>query len=602
MSETSPTSTSVKEQIRHLPPKPGIYKYYDSQNRLLYIGKAKNLKKRVSTYFTSKRGHSGRTKVMVDKIRNVEYTIVNNEFDALLLENSLIKKLQPRYNVNLRDDKTYPFLCIKNERFPRIISTRLVVKDGSDYFGPYASVSRMNITLDLIRKLFPLRSCNYALTDANIEAGKFKVCLDYHIKLCKGPCEGLQTEEDYNTNIGHIREILKGNSQAVIRHLRTMMEKAAAEMRFEDAQRYKFKLEKLVDFQNKSLVANTRIHNVDIFSIHSDDKLAVVNFLKVVNGTVIQTDTLEYRKKLEEEDRDILLLAITEIREKYNSTSREIIVPFPLRFQYQDLKFTVPKAGDKKHLLDLSKKNAFFFFKEKMKQKEENQGIKPYERVLARIKEDLRLERTPYHMECFDNSNMQGSEPVASMVCFRNARPSKKDYRHYNIRSVEGPDDYASMSEVVMRRYRRLKEEEQPLPQLVIIDGGKGQLSAAMKSIRALELQDKIEIRAIAKKLEEIYKPGDPLPMMIDKKSESLRTMQHIRNEAHRFAITHHRGRRIKKNLISGLENIPGVGKATAQKLLSHFKSIKKIKEANLEDLQKVVGKKMAARIKEAAL
>lgn len=589
----------VREQVERLPHRPGVYKFYDVRDELLYIGKAKDLRKRVSTYFTNRGGHSGRTRVMVKKIFRIDYTIVDHEFDALILENSLIKKLQPRYNVNLRDDKTYPFICIKKERFPRIFTTRQVIKDGSEYFGPYASVSRMNIILELIRKLFPLRSCNYLLSEENISDGKFRVCLDYHLNLCKGPCEGLQSEQDYNANIAYIREILKGNVKPVLSYLKEQMELAAKEMRFEDAQQYKAKLNQLTDFETKSAVSSTKINNVDVFSIKSDERLAIVNFLKVVRGTVVQTDTLEYRKKVDEDDRDILLLAIAEVREKFNSTAKEIIVPIDMDMELDDLKFTLPKVGDKRKLLELSLKNTYHVFREKLRQRNENQGIKPHERILAKIKEDLNLQRTPYHMECFDNSNMQGTNPVASMVVFKNGRPSKSDYRHYNIKTVEGPDDYASMKEVVYRRYKRLTETNDPLPQLIVIDGGKGQLAAAMKSIYKLELQEKVEVRAIAKRLEEIYRPGDPIPLHIDKKSESLRTIQHIRNEAHRFAIGHHRERRLKSSLISGLEDIPGIGKTTAQKLLAHFRSMKKVREATESQIAEVIGPDKAKKVKE---
>lgn len=582
-----------------MPQSPGVYKYYDTDGNLLYIGKARNLKKRVASYFVNKADHSHRIRLMVSKIRKIEYTVVNTEYDALLLENNLIKKYQPRYNVSLKDDKAYPFIVIKNERFPRVFPTRNPVKDGSEYYGPYANVGSMKVMIELIRKLFPTRSCSYVLSENNILNHKFRVCLDYHINLCKGPCEAYQQEADYMENIGNIRQILKGNIQEAIKFLKDQINAAIENLEFERAQLIKDRLDLLEKFQAKSTVVNPNIHNIDVFSIYSNDKYSFVNYLKVINGAIITTDTIEFRKRLEEEDADILMLAIAEMRHKYHSNSKEVIVPFPLLLKLDGVRFIVPKLGDKKKLLELSRKNAFYYFQDRLKTTELNKDKRRNFGLLQQVKEDLNLREVPYHIECFDNSNLQGTFPVSAIVVFKNGIPSKKDYRHFNVKTVTGPDDFATMSEAVFRRYRRLLEEEQPLPQLIIIDGGKGQLSAALKSLQELKIDDKVELISIAKRLEEIYRPGDPIPLSINKKSPTLRLIQRARDEAHRFGITQHRKKRITGNLQTSLEDIPGVGKKTAQKLLTYFKSVKKLKEASPEEIEKVVGKAKALVIED---
>ncbi|RYD82909.1 MAG: excinuclease ABC subunit C [Sphingobacteriales bacterium] len=590
---------NLREEIRNLPDNPGVYKYFDAEDRILYIGKARNLKKRVSSYFVAKADQSYRIRVMVSKIRRIEYTIVATEYDALLLENNLIKKHQPRYNVSLKDGKTYPFIVIKNERFPRIYPTRNPIKDGSEYFGPYANVGAMHNVVDLIRKLFPTRSCHFALTEENINAHKFRVCLDYHIHLCKGPCEGLQNEADYNNNIEHIRHILKGNMREPVQYINTSLQSAVENLQFEEAQFYKEKLDLLEKFQAKSTVVSSTIHNVDVFSIYSNDGYAFVNYLRVANGTIVTTDTIEFKKKMQEDDSEVLLLAMAELREKYNSTSKEIILPFPLLLKIDGINFHVPKAGDKKKLLELSRRNAFIYFQNRIKSTELNKDKRKNTELLTAVKNDLGLKEIPYHIECFDNSNLQGTNPISAIVVFKNGVPSKKDYRYFNVRTVEGPDDFSTMEEAVFRRYRRLIEEKQELPQLIIIDGGKGQLSSAMKSLDELKISDKVEIVSIAKRLEEIYKPGDPLPLSINKKSQSLRLIQRARDEAHRFGITKHRKKRIATNLVSTLEDIPGIGKKTAEKLLSYFKSVKKMQDATPEEIESVVGKARAKTVLE---
>jgi excinuclease ABC subunit C len=584
----------LKKQIRDLPSNPGVYKYYDIEGNILYIGKARNLKKRVASYFVAKADINFRIRLLVSKIHKLEYTIVSTEYDALLLENSLIKEYQPRYNINLKDDKSYPFIVIRNERFPRVYPMRNPVKDGSEYYGPYASVTAMRTILELVRKLFPTRSCNLSLTEANIQARKFRVCLDYHIKICMGPCEGLQSVEDYNINIAHIRNILKGHTHLVSKELEMRQQEAIAALNFEEAQVLKEKIELLEKFRHRSTVVNPSIDNVDVFSIFSNEKYAFVNFLRVINGTIVSTDTSEFRKKLEESDSEILTLAIADLREKYSSTSKEIIVPFPLLLKIEGVKFIVPKLGDKKKLIDLSRKNAFSYFQDRLKANELNKDKRKNTEMLSQMKIDLNLREIPYHIECFDNSNLQGSFPVSSIVVFKNGVPSKKDYRIFNVKTVTGPDDFATMEEAVFRRYRRMLEENTPLPQLIVIDGGKGQLGSAIKSLETLGIADKVDIIGIAKRLEEIYKPGDPIPLSINKKSQSLRLIQRARDEAHRFGITRHRSKRQKSNLKSSLQTIPGVGEQTSRKLLSHFKSIKKLKEATLEEIAGVVGKSKA--------
>lgn len=576
--------------IKTLPDNPGIYQYFDEEGKIIYIGKAKNLKKRVSSYFT-KQDQSGKVRVMVKKIADIRFMIVDTETDALLLENNLIKKYQPRYNVLLKDDKTYPWICIKNERFPRIFPTRNLIKDGSEYFGPYTSVRMMNTLLELIRKLYPLRSCSHFLSQDNIDAGKFKVCLEYHLGNCKGPCEDLQDEKDYNLIIDQIRNIIKGNLQVVIKEFKAIMMDYAAKMEFEKAQEIKEKLDFLSNFQSKSTVVSSIIHNVDVFSFIESEKGGFVNFLKVVNGAIIQTHTIELRKKLEETPTQLLTIAITEFRSRYNSNSREIVVPFPPEsITDHGIDITIPQRGDKKHLLDLSERNAKYYKLEREKRKELVDPDRHKKRILEKLKQDLQLKEHPVRMECFDNSNFQGDYPVSAMVHFRNAKPLKKEYRHYNIKTVIGPNDYASMEEVMLRRYKRLIEEDLPLPQLIVIDGGKGQLRSAHKILQQLKLDKKIAIIGIAKRLEEIFKPGDPVPLYLDKTSESLKVIQHMRDEAHRFGITHHRKRLEKGTIKTGLTEIKGIGQNTATELLLEFKSVKRIREASEEALAKTVG------------
>lgn len=583
--------------IASLPQQPGIYKYYDADGNLMYIGKAKNLKKRVSSYFTKKHFENRKTAVMVSKIADIQFTLVDTEIDALLLENSLIKKFQPRFNINLKDDKTYPYLCIKNERFPRVFPTRRPVKDGSEYFGPYASVSMMHTITDLIKVLYPIRNCNLNLTQRNIEEQKFKACLEYQIGNCKAPCIGAQTEEDYNQSIQQIKNILKGNLSEVKQHLKTQMQQASVNLKFEQAADYKRKLDMLERYQSKSTIVSATITDVDVFSITADEKLAFVNYLKVSNGMIIQTQTFELRKKLDESVEELLELAVAEVREAYGSTSSEVIVPFELDIEDNQIQFTVPKAGDKKKLLDLSMKNAMYYRKEKLSQYEQLDPALKTERILKQMQDDLRLKTLPKHIECFDNSNIQGAHAVSACVVFKDAKPSKKDYRHFNVKTVVGPNDFDTMREVVTRRYKRMLEEQQPLPDLIVIDGGKGQLSAAVESLKLLGIYGKVPVLGIAKRLEELYFPDDELPLYIDKKSETLKIIQQIRDEAHRFGITHHRNKRSKVTLQSELNQIQGIGEATAQKLLKELKSVKNISEAPMQLLADIIGKAKAEMV-----
>jgi excinuclease ABC subunit C len=588
-----------KSYLEKIPHKPGVYQYYDETGTLIYIGKAKDLRNRVSSYFNNDNVNS-KTKILVRKIRDIKFTIVDTEIDAWLLENSLIKKHQPRYNVLLKDDKTYPSICIKKEPFPRIYPTRTIVKDGSTYLGPYASGKMMNTILELIKTLYPIRTCNLALTDQNIQAGKFKVCLEYQIGNCKGPCQAYQTKNDYEDNIRAIKEILKGNISSVLQLLKQEMQNAAANMNFELANKTKEKIEALENYQSKSTVVSTVIDNIDVFAISSDDKVAFVNYLKVNKGTISQTQTIEIRKKLDESDEELLELAISDFRNKFNSTANEIIVPFELNVDpATNIKFTVPKLGDKKSLLDLSMKNVLFFKKSKLEQYEKVNPEAKTERILTQLQKDLRMNQLPKHIECFDNSNFQGKYPVSAIVVFKDAKPSKKDYRHFNVKTVVGPNDFATMEEAVFRRYKRMLEEKQELPQLVIIDGGKGQLSSAMNSLAKLGIEKKLTVIGIAKRLEEIYYPDDSVPMYIDKKSESLKLIQYLRDEAHRFGITFHRSKRDKGTLTSELELIPGIGKSSIEKLLLKFKSVKKIKEASDKELLEVMNKKQLQTLRE---
>ena len=579
--------------LKNLPNKPGIYQYLNVEGTIIYVGKAKNLKKRVTSYFTKNHDNT-KTAVLVKQIVDIRTIVVGSEIEALLLENNLIKKYQPKYNVLLKDDKTYPWICIKNEPFPRIFSTRNLVKDGSEYFGPYASGKMMSTILELINELYPLRSCHLSLSQENILANKFNVCLEYHIGNCKAPCVGYQNEEDYLKYISDIRNIIKGNIFSVTKHLKTMMAEYAEHLEFEKAHVLKDKIKTLENYQSKSVVVSPTINDVDVFSIVSDEKEAFVNYLKVINGAIIQAHTIELKKKLDETDDELLQIGIIELRIKFESQSKELIVPFVPGFEDSALKFTVPAIGDKKHLLELSERNAKYYRLERKKQKENVNPTKHSDRILEQLQKDLRMPEKPVYIECFDNSNIQGTNPVAACVVFKDAKPSKKDYRHFNIKTVVGPDDFASMEEVILRRYKRLLEENQPLPQLIIIDGGKGQLSSALKSIDELGLRGKITIIGIAKKLEEIYFPNDSIPLYLNKKSESLKLIQYLRNEAHRFGITHHRNKRSKELIKTELFEIEGIGTKTAQELLLKFKSVARIKQTTLEELETVVSKKRA--------
>ena len=586
---------ALKLQLQLLPQEPGVYQYYDKEDKILYVGKAKNLKKRVSSYFT-KNHDNNKTSVLVKKIVSIKHIVVATETDALLLENNLIKKYQPRYNVLLKDGKTYPWICIKKEAFPRVFSTRRVIKDGSEYFGPYTSIKTVRTLLDLIKGLYPLRTCNYQLSYDNINSGKFKVCLEYHLKNCKGACEALQTEEAYNKQIVAIREILKGNFKDSLHNFKKLMNSYAENLQFEDAQRIKEKVEVLENYQSKSTIVNPKISNVDVFSIVSDESYGYINFLQISYGSIIRSHTLELKKKLDETDKELLELGITEIRTRFHSESKELYVPFEVDLG-SELKLTIPKLGDKKHILDLSIRNAKYYRMERFKQVKITDPERHSNRIMEQMKKDLRLHEEPRHIECFDNSNIQGTHPVAACVVFKNGKPSKKDYRHFNIKTVVGPDDFASMEEVVYRRYKRLLDEEQPLPQLIIIDGGKGQLSSSLKSLDALGLRGKIAIIGIAKRLEELFYPEDKYPLYLDKKSETLKVIQYLRNEAHRFGIEHHRNRRSKTALQTELETINGIGEKTIVELMKTFKSVKRIKLASKEELQKVVGLSKAQKI-----
>lgn len=587
--------TALEIQISTLPDSAGVYQYYDKNGKILYVGKAKNLKKRVSSYFT-KSHDNARTRLLVRKIHEIKHIVVASETDALLLENNLIKKFQPRYNVMLKDDKSYPWICIKNERFPRIFTTRKIIKDGSEYYGPYTSMKTVQTLLELIKGLYPLRTCNYDLSQEKIEAGKYKLCLEYHIGNCLAPCENKQSEKDYHDNIEAIRQIVKGNFKDSLQRFRKQMKQYAENLQFEDAQRLKEKIEILENYQSKSTIVNPKINNVDVFSIVSDEDYAYVNFLQLSFGSIIRSHTLEIKKKLAESDKDLLELAIVEIRQRFHSQSKEIYVPFPVEVG-ENIKVHVPQLGDKKQILELSERNAKFFRIEQLKQIKITDPDRHQNRIMAQMQKDLRLSEEPRHIECFDNSNIQGSNPVAACVVFKNGKPSKKDYRKYNIKSVTGPDDYASMEEVVYRRYKRLLDEKQPLPQLIIIDGGKGQLNSALKSLEKLGLRRKIAIVGIAKRLEELFFPNDPIPLYLDKKSETLKIIQQLRNEAHRFGITFHRNKRSNQALKTELESIPGVGEKTIIDLLKHFKSAKRISEASFEEIAEIIGHNRAEKV-----
>lgn len=590
MSKNPQKSDYLKNLVAVLPEKPGVYQYFNAEGKIIYVGKAKSLKKRVSSYF-NKDHDSIKTNILVSKIADIKHIIVETEEEALLLENSLIKKYQPRYNVLLKDDKTYPWICIKQEAFPRIFLTRHLTQDGSTWFGPYASVKMVRTLLEFIRQIYPLRSCSLNLSPAMIAKGKYTVCLEYHIGNCKGPCVGYQAEDEYLQTIADVKNILKGNIAQVINHLKGTMMSLATELRFEEAHQVKEKLEHLENYRSKSTVVNPDIHNVDVFTILDDIGIAFVNFLKVANGAIIQSHTVEIKKRLDESKEELLEIAIAEIRQKIFSDAREILIPFPIELELKDVKFNVPQRGDKVKLIELSERNLKYFRLEKMKQMSRVDPEQHTSRILETMKRDLQLSSLPAHIECFDNSNLQGTNPVSACVVFKNAKPSKKDYRHFNIKTVEGPNDFASMEEVLRRRYSRLLAENEPLPDLVVIDGGKGQLSSAVNIFEELQLFPKVQLISIAKKLEEIFKPGDPIPLYLDKNSESLKVIQRLRDEAHRFGITHHRNKRSQTFISSELNSIEGIGPKTAELLLSVFKSIDGIKNADEESLIKHIGK-----------
>ncbi len=584
----------LKELVSNLPQQPGIYRYYDSQDEILYVGKAKNLKNRVSSYFNQSKQHSYKTRKMVSLIHSIRYTVVNTEQEALLLENTLIKTHQPKYNILLKDDKTFPFLCVSNEPFPRLFVTRQPEKKEGKYYGPYSKLQIMNTMKDLLHRLYTIRTCYLNLTQENIQAQKFKVCLEYHIGNCQGPCVGKQSKADYDSDMEQVHHILKGNLATPKAYFKEKMLESAENLEFEKAQVYKQKLEQLEDFQSKSLVVNPSIQELDVFSIVSEEKDAFVNYLKIKNGAIIHSQNVHIKKKLDETDEDILAFVMFDLRNTHQSEAQEIITNLALNTEEApELTYTLPKIGDKKKLLDLSIKNALVYKREKMKIYVKSAPDEPVQSV-QELQKALQMDKPPVHIECFDNSNIQGTDPVASMVYFQNGKPLKREYRHFNIKTVEGPNDFASMQEIVARRYKRLLEEEKELPDLIIIDGGKGQLSSACLALKEVGVYGQIPIIGIAKRLEEIYLPEDDVPLHISKRSSALKLIQKARDEAHRFAIEFHRLKRSKRSLIGELEQIEGIGKTTAEKLLRHFKSVKKIKESSLEELEQVVGKSRA--------
>jgi len=584
---------NIATLLRSLPEKPGVYRYFDADENILYVGKAKNLKKRVSSYFTKAHDNS-RLRLLVKKIADIKTLVVETEYDALLLENNLIKQLQPRYNVSLKDDKTYPWICLKKEPYPRLFYTRKKIKDGSEYFGPYASVTSVKTLLGFIKENFPLRTCSLDLSEKNIAAKKFRACLDYHIGTCKAPCIALQTSEAYDENIRQIRHIIKGNVSSVIRELKQRMNAHAEKMEFEQAQGTKEKIEALEKYQAKSMVVSNTLEELDVAGMVKENDTYYITYFRVVNGAIIASQSVEVKKKLDESDSEILEYAIYDMRTELQSTAKEIVVSFYPESEFPDARFFVPKAGDKKMLLDLSIRNAEQHRIDKNRQLALTNPEEHTQRILQQMKKDLRMKEEPVRIDCFDNSNIQGHHAVSAMTVFINAKPAKKEYRHYNVKTVEGPDDFATMEEVILRRYSRVLEEKAGMPQLIVIDGGKGQLSAACNSLQKLGLLGKVTIIGIAKRLEEIYYPGDPIPLYLDKRSETLRIIQQIRDEAHRFGITHHRKKRSKNTIVTELNQIKGISDATAQKLLSEFRSVKKIKETSLEELEKIAGKAKA--------
>ncbi len=591
------TNEDYKTIADTIPREPGVYRFVNAEGTVIYVGKAKSLRHRLASYFGEKKHQYFKTRTMVRQAHHFDYTLVESEQDALLLENTLIKQIQPRYNVNLKDDKSYTFICIKNERFPRVFLTRRVIRNGSTYFGPYTSKAKVSEILEIVRKIFPLRTCSLLLDPKPIAEKKYKVCLEYHIKNCLGPCESHESEETYNDRIDQVRNILKGHFRDVKSHLKMQMDEHAGAMEFEKAQQIKEKLTLFEDYQSKSTVVSQLDRDLDVFSIATDDTNAYVNYLKVVQGAIINSYTQELQKNLNENEAELLAFTIDRLREKFNSITEEIVIPYNVELVEQGITQTIPQRGEKKDLLELSLKNVRYFLLQKQKEKIRHISKQtPAERILKTLQDDLRMSTKPLHIECFDNSNIQGSDPVASCVVFRNAKPAKRDYRHFHIKTVEGPDDFASMREIVLRRYKRMLEEDSPLPDLVIIDGGKGQLSAAMEAIDELGIRERMTVVGIAKRLEEIYFPGDSIPLYIDKKSESLKLIQQARNEAHRFAITFHRNTRSKGMIKTELTGVKGIGQKFAEKLLKHFGSVKKIKAASEEDIAKVVGKSLAAK------
>lgn len=573
-----------------LPNSPGVYQFIDQSGQIIYVGKAKNIKKRVSSYFTKDHFENNKIRVLVSKIDKIEYIVVETESDALLLENNLIKKYKPRYNAMLKDDKSFPWICLKKENFPRVFYTRNVIHDGSIYFGPYTSTYMVKVLLDLIRQIYPLRNCNLNLSPEKILKNDYKPCLEYHLGNCKAPCVGLQSEEDYNQSIENIKQILKGNIHQVISYLSNLMKRYAADYKYEEAQLIKEKIEILEKYKSKSTIVSPSLNNVDVFSILDDKNTAYVNFLKVVEGRIVQAHTMELKKKLDESPNDLLTMAIVELKERLSSDAKEIIIPFSLDLSLENIKFTVPQRGDKKSLLELSQRNLKYYRLEKQKKSEKKKEKHSGKRLMQKIKHDLNLPDLPTQIECFDNSNIQGSYPVAACVVFKNAKPCTKEYRHYNIKTVQGANDFASMEEVVYRRYKRLVDEKKSLPQLIVIDGGKGQLNAAVKSLKKLKLEKNISIIGIAKRLEEIFFPGDPIPLYLDKNSETLRVIQHIRNEAHRFGIKFHRNKRSGNFIKSELENIPGIGPKTIEQLLKKYKTIKKLRSVSIDEISSEIG------------
>ena len=582
-------NTSIELKLKSLPNSPGIYQYFDETGTIIYVGKAKNLKKRVSSYF-NKNQENGKTRVLVRKITDIQYIVVDTEYDALLLENSLIKKYQPKYNIQLKDDKTYPWICIKKEPFPRVFSTRRLVRDGSKYFGPYPSVKVLNTLLTLLKELYPLRNCSFDLSKQKIEERRYKVCLEYHIGNCKGPCEAKQTESQYQIYITQIENIVKGNLNSVVQVLKNIMQEYATNFQYELAHEIKQKIDIIEQYKAKSTIVSPTIHEVDILTIVDDDKSAFINYLVISNGTIIHGYTTEVKKKLDETPEEIIGFVLPELRERFESQSKEVLLENSIDLKIEGIQFSVPQKGDKKHLVDLSIRNGKFYKLEKLKKEKIVNPERHTERILEQIKKDFRLKDLPVHIECFDNSNIQGTNPVSACVVFKNGKPSKQDYRHFNVKTVEGPNDFATMEEAVYRRYKRMLDEEQTLPQLIVIDGGKGQLSSALTALEKLELRGKVAIVGIAKRLEEIFFPGDSLPIYLDKRSESLKVIQFLRNEAHRFGITHHRNRRSKSAIDSEIGEIEGIGPKTQEILMKTFKTVSAIKKLELKQLEEAIG------------